>query len=255
MFGIIPKTLWSRSCPADDRNRITLGLNCALIRSDEHLILVDSGFGRKLSPKLADIYGLDGSLPLEVALGDFGIAPEEVTLVIPTHLHIDHAGGLTRRDLEGNIVPTYPNARHVLQRAEWELATHPNEITRGTYLPDNFEPLREAGLLDLVDGDAEIVPGVRVELTGGHTEGHQVVWVESEGETALFVAEMVPTTHHLRPAYIMAYDTHPLETLVQKKRLLAEAHERKALVIWSHDPAVPIGRLAQEDGRWAVAEP
>ena len=109
--------------------------------------------------------------------------------------------------------------------------------------------------MDFVEGDAEIVPGVRVELTGGHTEGHQVIWVESENEAALFIAEMVPTTHHLRPAYIMAYDTHPLETLAQKKRLLAEAYERGALVIWDHDPAVPIGRLAQEDGRWEVMEP
>jgi glyoxylase-like metal-dependent hydrolase (beta-lactamase superfamily II) len=251
MFGVVPKPLWEKRIPADERNRIPLALRCLLVETPDALVLVDNGVGNKEDAKFREIYGVenDGSpTRLEDALRDAGFAPEDVDVVIDTHLHFDHAGGNTYRDADGAIRLSFPRARYVVQEGEWEWAHSRNERVRASYLPHNFDPVHEAGRFELVSGDREVVPGVRVVHTPGHTPHHQSVLLASEGEVACYLADLVPTAAHLPLPWIMGYDVEPLVTLETKRRLLGRAREEGWLLIFEHDPAVPWGRLdpAQE---------
>ena len=257
MFGVVPKPLWERRIPADERNRIPLGMRCLLIEHDAGPVLIDNGLGNKESGKFHDIYGIenagaDGRTMLEDGLRAAGFAPEDIVLVIDSHLHFDHAGGNTFRDRDGTVKLAFPNARYVVQRGEYEWATRTNERTAASYFPHNFEPVREAGCLDLVEGEREIVPGIRVIPTPGHTPHHQGILIESDGEQAFFLADLVPTAAHLPLPWIMGYDVEPLVTLETKRRILARAHEERWLVVFEHDATVPWGFVGRDGKGYAL---
>ncbi len=260
MFGVVPKPLWERRIPADDRNRIPLALRCLLIETADALVLVDTGAGNKDPARFREIYGIENAgapTRLEDAIRAAGFVPGDVDVVVNTHLHFDHAGGDTVAvDGEGgSIRPAFPRARHYVQRGEWAFAHRDNERIRASYLGANFDPVREAGLFDLLDGDGPIVPGVRVVRTPGHTPHHQSVIVESAGETACFLADLVPTAAHLPLPWIMGYDVEPLVTLETKRALLARARKEGWLLVFEHDPERAWGRLAAGEERPVLVEP
>ena len=257
MFGVVPKPLWERRIAADERNRIPLAMRCLLVETPDALILIDNGAGNKEDAKFVDIYGIENAgtpTRLEDAIRDAGFTPDDVDYVIDTHLHFDHAGGNTFRDEEGRVRISFPRARYVVQRGEWEWAHLRNERIRASYLPDNFDPVHEAGLFDFVEGEHELVPGVRLVPTPGHTPHHQSIVLTSEGETACFLADLVPTSAHLPLPWIMGYDVEPLVTLETKRRILRRAREEGWLLIFEHDARVPWGRLAPDEERPTLIE-
>lgn len=260
MFGVVPKPLWERRIPADERNRIPLAMRCLLVETDDALVLIDNGAGNKESDRFHEIYGIEnGSVAgrptrLEDALAELDYEPSDIDVVIDTHLHFDHAGGNTFVDAEGIVRPSFPRARYVARRGELEYARLDNERIRASYLPHNFEPLVEAGRLELMDEDGEVVPGVRVRRTPGHTPHHQSVIVQSDGETACFLADLVPTSAHLPLPWIMGYDVEPLVTLESKRSLYADALREDWLLVFEHDPVVAWGRLDPASKRPALRD-
>ena len=257
MFGVVPRTLWKTRIEPDERNRIPLAMRCVLVEHDDGLVLIDTGLGNKEDAKFLDIYGvenqgLEGATQLEDALASAGFLPRDVKWVINTHLHFDHAGGNTTMDpdLENDprrhVRPTFANATYVVQRGDLEFARHTNERTRASYLPHNFEPVAAANRWKLVDGDAEILPGISVRVTPGHVPYHQVVMLEQGGDTAVFVGDLFPTVAHLPLPWIMGYDLEPLRTLESKRAVLAEAVAGGWRLIFEHDPRVAWGTPAQE---------
>jgi glyoxylase-like metal-dependent hydrolase (beta-lactamase superfamily II) len=248
MFGVVPKTLWSRKVQADARNRIPLSLTTLLVRTAGLNVLVDAGVGDKLADKQVEIYGIDRTHHLDRSLAAAGLTARDIDLVIATHLHFDHAGGFTTL-VDGVLVPRFPRARYLIRRGEWEDATHPNERTRASYLLENYVPLAEAGVVDFIDEDGEVVPGISVWRTGGHTAHHQIVRIDSAGQTALFLADLVPTEAHLSEPWVMGYDLYPLDTLAEKKRWLQRAIDDEYVIFFEHDPAVRAGIVRLEDGK------
>ena len=252
MFGVVPKPLWSRVAPPDDRNRIRLAMRAWLVRGAGPTILIDAGAGGKLDPKLAAIYALDRTRHLDDSLADAGTTAADVQLVVASHLHFDHAGGFTERLADGRVRPRFPRARYVVRRGEYLDALSPHERNRASYFPENYRPLEEAGVLDLVDGDEEVAPGIRLRRTGGHTAHHQLIEIASGGQTAVFVADLLPTAAHLPLPYIMGYDLYPMETLAYKRTFLQEARDREALLLFEHDPEIAAGWLRERDGRLGI---
>ena len=248
VFGLIPKSLWEAHIVADRRNRVTLGLNSLLIQTREATILVDTGVGTKESAKMKDIYGLSSSKLLR-DLKEHNLSPKDIDAVILTHLHFDHCGGSTKINRNGKPTPTFGNAKYFVQRTAWEEATNPNERSRASYHPDDFLPLMQKGQLHLLDGDQEIVPGVSVKVTNGHTMGHQIVLVNSGGERVAFMGDLVPTPFHLELPYIAAYDRFPDETLEQKRSLLQQAEQEGWLMVFSHGCDHISGYLERYNGR------
>lgn len=252
MFGVVPKVLWEQKNPADERNRILLGLRCLLVDDGETRILVDDGIGGKFDQKWREIYGIRRERTLLDELAALGLVPEDIDYVVNTHLHFDHAGGNTR--LEGGaLAPTFPNAQYLIQAREWEDGAHPNERTRASYLQENIAPLKEAGVVELVDGETEIIPGVRLIPTPGHTQGHQSPLIEGGGQRVFYPGDLIPTSSHLALPWIMGYDSFPLITLETKRSLLARAYEEDWLLVFEHDPKIPAGRVVRESGRYEVA--
>ncbi|MGH7774279.1 MAG: MBL fold metallo-hydrolase [Candidatus Binatia bacterium] len=254
MFGVVPRVLWEKTNPPDERNRILLALGALLIKAHGKYALIDTGIGNKGDEKFCDIYGVDRRPSLEESLAEIGLTPKEIQIVVNTHFHFDHAGGDTTRLEDGRIVPTFSKAEYYVQRDEWRFAMTPNERTRASYLVENYEVLSKLDRLNLLDGDAEILPGIRVIRTPGHTEHHQSVIVESEGNTACFLGDLIPTSSHLPLPYIMGYDLFPLTTLETKRRLLEQAYEEAWLLVFQHDPIVRMGRLEKIDGRYRLKE-
>ena len=248
MFGVVPKPLWQKRTEPDERNRIRLGLRPLLLRSAKHTVLIDAGIGGKMPQKDADIYGIDRAVDLTASLASAGVTPSDVDVVIATHLHFDHAGGFTVRN-GGVVAPAFPNATYYIRRPEWEDATHPHERNRASYLPENFVPLQDAGVVSFTEADQEILPGIRVERTGGHTMHHQMVRIESGGRTGVFVADLIPTTAHVDEPWIMAYDLYPMDTLAFKKQFVREAIAREYVIFFEHDPAIPAGIIRERQGR------
>lgn len=251
MFGVVPRTLWESRIAPDDRNRIPLGMRPLIVRGDK-TVLIDAGCGDKMDAKSADIYGLERAYHLDHSLADAGLTAEDIDIVVASHLHFDHVGGFTARTGDGRIVPRFPRARYVAHRQEWEDATHPHERNRASYLAENFVPLQDAGVLTLVDDDAEILPGVRYRRSGGHTAHHQVVMIESKGATAVFAADMYPTSAHIPDPWVMGYDLYPMDTLVFKRAFAREAIEREYLIFFEHDPSIAAGILREAGGRRRV---
>jgi methylmalonyl-CoA epimerase len=251
MFGTVPKVMWEKKAPPDARNRIALAMRPLLVRG-ARTMLIDAGLGSKDSEKFHDIYGVDRTRSLEQTMAQAGVSPDEIDIVLASHLHFDHAGGFTYRDAAGRTRPTFPRAQYIVRRGEWEDATHTHERNRASYLADNYLPLAEAGVLQLVDDDATIMPGVRVRRTGGHCMHHQIVLIESKGKTAAFLADLMPTTAHAPDAWIMGFDLYPMDTLAAKKQFVKEAIERETLVFFEHDPAVAAGYIREQNGKRIV---
>lgn len=246
MFGVVPRVLWNRVIDSDERNRIQLGLNCLLIRTDRDTILIDTGCGFKYTRKLIDIYGIDHETSVIDELKRVNVDVAAIDCVINTHLHFDHCGGNTR--VQGDeFVPTFPNARYFVQKREYLDASSPNERTRATYLAENWKPVEDRGQLELLEGTAEIVPGITCVPTPGHTAGHQSVKIESEGKILFFIADLCPTQKHVPLPWIMGYDLFPLTTLETRKRIYAEALQEEWLLLFEHDNQDPLGRLKQGD--------
>src|SRR5262249_29551382 len=212
-------------------------------------MLVDAGLGDKNDAKFREIYGVDRSRNLDQTLAEAGLPADDIDIVLASHLHFDHAGGFTVRDASGKVRPKFPMAQYLVLRGEWPAATHPTERNRASYLLDNYVPLAEAGVLQMVDDDQTIMPGVRVRRTGGHTMHHQMIQIESGGKTAAFVADMMPTTAHAPDAWVMGYDLFPLDTMAAKQQFVKEAVAKETLVFFEHDPAVAAGYIREQDGK------
>lgn len=233
VFGQVPKAIWENSVKADRRNRIRLGLNCLLIQIPDTNILVDTGAGSKRMDRLKDAYGLNGNKLLR-ELKKHSLTPRDIDIVLLTHLHFDHAGGCTKLDRSGNVIPTFPNADYMVQSSALNEALAPNERSKSVFIDEDFEPLRNKGMMKLLDGDSEIAPGVATRETGGHSNGHQVVLVESGSERIAYVADLIPTSHHLTLPYIAAMDQSPNDTLNQKKAILEMAISGGWLLVFGH---------------------
>jgi glyoxylase-like metal-dependent hydrolase (beta-lactamase superfamily II) len=252
MFGVVPRPLWSKRIAPDERHRIPLAMRCLLIEHPDGLVLVDTALGNKESAKFLDIYGvenegLEGATQLEDALATTGFLPADVRWVINTHLHFDHAGGNTtidpdlRDDPRRHVRPTFSNATYVVQKGDLEFARHTNERTRASYLPHNFEPVAGAGKWRLLEGEGEVLPGISVRLTPGHVPWHQAILVKDRGETAAFMADLIPTTAHLPLPWIMGYDVEPLRSLESKRALLRDAVAGEWRLVFEHDSRVVSG--------------
>ena len=248
LFGVVPKTLWQRKVKTDRRNRLTMGLNCMLIQANGHNILVDTGVGKKEPDRLKDIFGLSAGKLLR-RLKEHGLGPRDIDMVILSHLHFDHVGGCTRFNSKGEAVPTFPKAKYLVQRRDWDEATHPNERTRAAYHPDDFEPILFNKQLELLDGDTEIEKGVDAILTGGHSAGHQIVLAGTNQRKAVILGDLIATHHHIPLPYIAAFDLYPLESMERKRKLLEDAEKFGWMLIFSHDPETIAGHVESRGGR------
>jgi len=253
MFGVVPRPMWEKKSPPDGHNRIRLGTNCLLLRTDGRTILVDTGLGRKEPEKFRDIYGIADDANLLDSLAAHGVTPDDVDTVVYTHLHFDHAGGGTRRSADGEAVPVFPNARYVVQRQELKDARHPTVRSQASYLPDNWEPLERSGQLEVVEGEIEVAPGIRTVVRPGHVRALTGVLLESRGEKAFYPSDNMPTSAHVPVPWVMAYDLYPLETVAAKEEMLPRAIDEEWTLIFEHDPEIGAARV-RRDGRHLVVE-
>jgi glyoxylase-like metal-dependent hydrolase (beta-lactamase superfamily II) len=252
MFGVVPKVLWEKTKPADALNRIEMDMNCLLIRDADHVVVVETGAGTKLTERQRGIFGIERPPALLGELAARGVRPEDVTLVVNTHLHFDHSGGNTRRDGDA-IVATFPRASYVFQRVEWIDALNANERTRGSYYPDDFAPLEATGKLELIDEAVEILPGLRLDRVQGHTRGTQTVRLTDGRRTLFFSSDFMPDRHHLPLPWIPAFDLFPLDTLEAKRTILQRAAEESWIVGFTHD--LPrFGTVSSEEGKYRFTE-
>jgi len=255
MFGVVPKVLWEKCCPSDEFNRISLSLTALLIRANGKNILVDTGLGPKEDEKFHRLFAVERTPTILESLKLLGLGPEDIHLVINTHLHFDHAGGNTMSGGDGSIRPVFPKARYVIQQGEFEDAARANERTRASYRPDNFTPIDHINQWEFLHGDTEIVPGVTAVVTSGHTRHHQSVKIESEGQIAFFLGDLIPTVSHLPLPYIMGYDLFPIQTLETKRWVLDRAFEERWLLLFEHDPVVQAGYVRRDqDGKYFLRE-
>jgi glyoxylase-like metal-dependent hydrolase (beta-lactamase superfamily II) len=256
MFGVVPKTLWQKRAPADEENRILLGLNTVVVRTGKQTVLIETGIGNKQSAKLREIYGNQELLPTSLAAA--GIRVEEVDVVINTHLHFDHCGWNTTLHPDGSVTPTFPNARYFVHRGEVEHGRLQLERDAVSYLAPNYEPLIATGQMTLLDSDGiaadpEICPGISVELFPGHTRQLMGVHIVSGSQHACYISDLIPTSAHLDPTWVMGYDLDPLESIAQRKRFYQRAIPEEWLVLFTHDHLVPMARLGlNEKGRPVV---
>lgn len=251
-FGIVPKALWQKKVHADEQNRVVTGLNSILVHTGKHNVLIETGIGNKLGEKMQRIYQPQARLLDNLRAG--GVKPEEIDVVVNSHLHFDHCGWNTVRR-EGKIVPTFPQATYYTQQGEWETAQEQRERDAISYISENYDPLVESGQMRLLEGDHDIVPGISVRVYPGHTRWMQAIMIESRGQTACYISDLIPTTAHLDLTWGMAFDLYPLETIESKKRFYAEAVPKKWLVLFTHDPKVPWGFVEESpQGRYGVRE-
>jgi glyoxylase-like metal-dependent hydrolase (beta-lactamase superfamily II) len=250
MFGVVPRALWSRELPADGQNRVRLNANCLFVEAGGERVIVETGTGDKWTPKQAAMYSVSRARPLaESVRAATGYGPEEITVVVNTHLHFDHAGGNTALDGAGRPAPAFPNARDLVSRAEFEHAESPHERDRASYLAENWRPLAESGQLELKPEAYEVVPGLTMETVAGHSRTMQTWRLERGGRTLYGFADLVPTRAHVAYAWIMGYDLYPVETLDAKKRLLPRAAREGWLCLFYHDADAPLCRLVEDGGR------
>jgi glyoxylase-like metal-dependent hydrolase (beta-lactamase superfamily II) len=242
-FGVIPKTLWSKKVQADEKNRVPSGLNSVLVHTGDKNILIETGIGNKLSDKMIQIFGQPAKLLDN--MGVAGLAPEQIDVVINTHLHFDHCGWNTIRE-NGTIKPTFPNATYYVQEGEWKHA-HEGQRDSVSYLLENYGPLIESGQMKLLRGNQEIVPGVSVEVVPGHTRDMQAVLIQSGRQTACYISDLIPTSAHLDLNWVMAFDLHPIETIESRKRFYSRAIPEKWLTMFTHDPNIPWGYLQRDE--------
>ncbi len=252
-FGVIPKILWSRKVEADERNYVQAGLNSLLIRTGKQNIVVETGMGNKLSERMVKFYGQPARLFANLVAG--GVAPEDIDIVINTHLHFDHCGWNTVRDNDGKIVPTFPRAKYYAPEGEWQYARRPSERDSISYIPANYDPLVQSGQMTLLKGDEEIVPGISVKTFPGHTAHMQAVIVESGGRTACYISDLIPTAAHIDVTWGMGFDLYPLQTIESKKQYYAKAIPEKWLTVFTHDAKAPWAYLEKDETGKMVAKP
>lgn len=249
MFGVVPRSLWQHVVTPDFLNRIDCATNCVLARNGQQTVLLDTGYGGKFNPLDRKFYALEAGDPLLRSLARLGLTEDDIDLVVLSHLHFDHVGGATRFDRNKNLVPTFPRARHVIGRWEWQDAMQQTAELKTAYPLENFLPLKEKVAITLVDDNTEITPGLRARVTGGHTRGHLAFWFESQGKTAMYIGDICPSSIHVRRMWCLAYDVYPLETRRLKPRLLGEAADKRWWIFWSHDPTVPMSRVFRDNKR------
>jgi glyoxylase-like metal-dependent hydrolase (beta-lactamase superfamily II) len=255
MFGVVPRNLWAQLCPPDEQNRIRMNMNCVFIDAGSEKILIETGIGVKWPAKQTSLYAIERERPLgETLRMRTGVTPDEITIVINTHLHFDHAGGNTTLNHTGTAVPSFSNARYFVSRAEIEHAESPSERDHASYLPDNWRPLRESGQLEAKDADYEVIPGLRMETHAGHNRSMQCWRLDAAGKTLFGFSDLVPMRAHVPSAWIMGYDLYPVETLEAKKKLLPQAARENWLCLFYHDPDEPLCRIVEE-GRKLTAVP
>ncbi len=252
-FGVIPKIMWARKVEADERNYVQAGLNSLLIRTGKQNIVVETGMGNKLSERMVKFYGQPARLFANLVAG--GVAPEDIDIVINTHLHFDHCGWNTVRDNDGKIVPTFPRAKYYAPEGEWQYARRPSERDSISYIPANYDPLVQSGQMTLLKGDEEIVPGISVKTFPGHTAHMQAVIVESGGRTACYISDLIPTAAHIDVTWGMGFDLYPLQTIESKKQYYAKAIPEKWLTVFTHDAKAPWAYLEKDETGKMVAKP
>jgi glyoxylase-like metal-dependent hydrolase (beta-lactamase superfamily II) len=248
MFGVVPKMLWAKLRPPDERNRIRLGMNVLLVDDGTTRTLIDNGAGTKWDAKQREIYAFELASPEEF-LRPAGLTPADIDVVLDSHLHFDHAGGNTEFDASGQVVPSFPNARYIVQKGELDFARSDNERIRASYIRDNFEPVAAAGLFDYVESDARIDAHIDVMLAPGHTPFLHVPVIRTGEHTIAFLADLVPTASHVPYPYIMGYDLEPLATLASKKRILPMAAREGWRLVFEHDADLPLGVLEEDRGK------
>lgn len=254
MFGVVPRVLWEKTNPPDEKNRIQMTMRALLIQGNKRRILVDDGVGDKYDSKFAQMFHIDHSQKsVANSLGEIGLSVEDITDVILTHLHFDHCGGSTKRK-GSEIVPTFPRARYYVQKEQYDHALSRNERDQASYFPENFEPLRKAGQLELLSGPATLYPGIEILIVGGHTPGQQLVKVSDGAATVLYCADLVPTASHIPLPYIMAYDLFPVTTLEEKKRLLPQAHDEGWILFFEHDPFRAATKVGKSEKGFSMGE-
>ena len=254
MFGVVPKVLWERTNPPDEKNRILLAMNPLLVLRGKERILIDAGVGDKFDAKFAGMFGISREQTLLDDLARLKLRPDDITHVILSHLHFDHIGWSTRRNQAGEIVPTFPNAVYFCQRGEFEYGLKPDPRSKASYVQENFVPLNSHGVLRFVEGSGEIIPGIYGIVTGGHTRDHMIVQIRSAGQIACFMADLTPTTSHLKTPYVMGYDLYPAQTMEVKPKILPQAFEEQWLLIFEHDARIKAGYLQQVEGNWKVMQ-
>lgn len=255
MFGVVPRVLWERVCPPDELNRVPLNMNCLFIETPSEKILVETGIGEKWTAKETAMYGIFRTRPFAETLFEHtGCRPEDITIVVNTHLHFDHAGGNTILDENGKARPQFPNARYFVSESELAHARAPHERDQASYLPANWEPVIESGRMEAMPDEYEVVEGLYMEQARGHSETMQTVRLTRGGQTLFGFADLVPTTHHIPLPWIMGYDLYPAETLEAKRKLLPRAVEEGGLCLFYHDIEKPLCRLAEIDGKIRTVE-
>ncbi len=254
MFGVVPKIIWQKVYPPDENNMVKLDINLLLIKTDGENILIDAGMGDALSERQKKVFGIERASNLEKRLSEHHLAPEDIHLVLLTHLHADHAGGVISLDKNGRKVPRFPNARHVVQIKEWEEAMHPDERTSATYFTENLKILEREKLLELIDGVDQVATGIKLINTGGHTPGHQAVLIEDGEGKILWAGDIIPSTHHLRIPYVASVDLFPRETMEQKKRFLRMCSEDGWILAFDHDLKVKLSKIEEKEGVFRVTQ-
>jgi len=249
-FGVVPKVMWSRKVKADEQNRVVVGLNSLLVRTGKHNVLIETGIGNKLSEKMAKIYGQPAKLLENLSAG--GIAPDDIDVVINTHLHFDHCGWNTVRK-NGQVVATFPKAQYYAQEGEWQHGRRQHERDAISYISENYDPLIDNGQMHLLHGDQEIVPGVFANIFRGHTANMQAVIIKSDGKTACYISDLIPTTAHLDLTWVMGFDLFPLETIESRKSYYAQALPENWLTVFTHDPKVPWAYVERDESGKMVA--
>lgn len=245
MFGVVPKTLWQRHMPADEHNRIVMACNCLLARTPDSLVLVDTGYGDHLNPKEREIYGIEDETTITTALAQAGFAAQDITHVVLTHLHFDHATGVLSGSAD-DLHPTFPQATYLVQEGEWHDALQSRSTMKATYRPNELDILERSGQLQLIQGDTELGAGLTTFVTGGHTEHHQGVRIDTDDGTLVYPGDLVPMRTHLRLYWNMAYDMFPYQTLVRKREFLTQACDQQWIIAWDHDSAAPFSTVQSE---------
>jgi len=242
MFGIIPKPLWEKTNPADELNRVALSTRNLLLVSDDKKILIDTGMGNKWEEKSKNIYKIDSKRNLELTLEQNDIKPEDITDVLLTHLHFDHAGGSTKIE-NGNLIPSFPNAKYFVQKKNFEWAMNPSDRDKGSYIKDNFEPLVKEGVLNLIDGEINFDENISFRIINGHTFGQQMIKISDSSNTILYCADLMPFVSQIRIPYVMGYDLQPMITVQEKKKYLQLAADENWFLYFGHDPQFAVSTV------------
>ncbi len=251
MFGVVPKVLWSKKMPPDELNRLRLGLNTLVVRTGDKTVVIETGIGNKLTEKSVKIFG--NEMLLMKQLEEANVDPAEVDIVINTHLHFDHCGWNTIRKSDGTIAPTFPRAKYYMQQGELAHAHEQHERDRVSYLTDNYDPLVRNGQAVILNGDSEIAPGISVQIFAGHTAYHMAVILESNGKRACYMGDLIPTSAHIHPTWVMGYDLDPIACINNRHRFYKDAIPERWLVIFTHDPVVPWAYVGKDaDGKYAI---